>query len=370
MTPMVTFDELDRIRASEKRAAVATLVATKGTSPRKEGARMWVGEAGAILGSVTIGGCVDAEVVRVSEEVLKTSSPRLLSMELGDEDAHALGLTCAGTVEVLVRAVDLEAGDAMTRAWDRARGHAATGGRAVIVTPLGESPAGQGAVLVVLDDGSAEGTLGDGALDAEAATLAGERMQKGVSRTLTLTSGSTPVEAFFEVLGRGPQMTIVGAGAITLPLTRMAKSLGMHVVVVDGRERFADPSRFPEADEVLGGMPSEVVETGEYDANSAVVVVAHDYKYDIPVLRAALRTGAGYVGMLGSRKRGGTILKMLIEDGEGEDAIARIRTPIGLDIGGQSAEEIALSILAEVVAVRNGRPGGPMRNRDGNVGRT
>jgi len=363
------FDELDRIRRGEKRAAMATLVATRGTSPRKEGARMWVGEGGTILGSVTIGGCVDSEVVRASDDVLGNATARLLSIELGDEDAHALGLTCAGEVDVLVQPIGLGEGDALVAAYDRAHDHVRSGGRAVVVTRLPAGAESHGGAFVVLDGGETAGTLGEPALDREAIAIAVERMQNGGSRTHVLGAGAQPVHAFFEVHGRGPLLVIVGGGAITVPLAAMAKSLGMYVVVVEGRDRFGERDRFPDADEVRNGMPSEIVAGLEYDATCAIVVVAHDYKYDLPVLKTALDTHAGYVGMLGSRRRAGTILGMLEEDGVARETLDRIRTPIGLDIGGQTAAEIALSILAEVVAVRNGRSGGPMRERKSGAGR-
>jgi xanthine dehydrogenase accessory factor len=361
------FEELDRVRKSEKRAVVATLVATKGTTPRKEGASMFVGASGAILGSVSIGGCVDPAVVRASEDVLRDSEARLLSLDVGDEEAHALGLTCAGTLDVLVRALDFEGPDPMLDAWRRVRDWSASGGRAVVVVPLDREH--QSSVLVVFDDATTFGTLGSDELDREAAAKAAERIEGGGSRTVRLEAATPAIDAFFEVHGRGPLLLVVGSGAISGPLSRMARELGMHVVVVEGRDRFAD-ERGHDADEVLSGMPSEIVASKEYDASSAIVVVAHDHKFDVPVLREALKTGAGYVGMLGSRRRAAVILEMLRESGQDDDSIRRIRTPIGLDIGGQTAGEIAVSILAEIVAVRNGRPGGPMRDRDAAVGRT
>lgn len=362
---MERLDDLDAIRAKERRAALATLVATHGTSPRKEGARMWVGRDGSILGAVTIGGCVDAEVVRAAETVLATSSDRLLSIELGDADAHALGLTCAGRVDVLVQALDLAGEDPLMAAYDVVRQRVREGGRGVVVSPLpvpGGGETGRRA-MAVLDDRTVAGTLGAAALDAEAAALASERLARGGSRTLPLTSGPAPREAFFDVLGRGPLLVVVGGGAIAAPLVSMAKTLGHHVVVVEGRDRFADASRFPGADEVRAGSPSEIVRGFDFDATSAIVLIAHDYKFDLPVLREVLTTDAGYIGMLGSRRRAGSVLAMLKEEGTGDDALGRIRTPIGLDIGAQSAAEIALSILAEVIATRYGRQGGPMRAR-------
>jgi xanthine dehydrogenase accessory factor len=362
-------DELEQVRKTGDRAAFAVLVGTRGTSPRKEGAHMWVGEGGGILGAVTIGGCVDAEVVRASEAVLRTSSQRLLSVDLGDEDAHALGLTCAGTLDVLVRATNLAGDDALVHAYERARGHTRAGGRAVVAIPLpaaGPEAPRSDQVLVVFEDGTTWGSLGSEAVDREAVALAAERLTRGGSRTHTLAAG--PLDVFFEVHGRGPLLVIVGGGAIATPLAAMSRTLGLYVVIVEGRDRFADAARFPEAHEVRAGMPSEIVGGLEFDATSAIVLVAHDYKYDLPALKAALNTDAGYIGMLGSRRRADSVLQMLREDGVGEAALARIRTPIGLDLGGQSAAEIALSILAEVVAVRNGRTGGSLKDRASNSG--
>jgi len=356
------FDRLDEIRRSGRRATMATLVATRGTSPRKEGARMWVSEDAAIVGSVTIGGCVDAEVVRAAEEVLRGGAPKLLSIELGDEDAHALGLTCAGAVDVLVSAVRPD-DDAETGAWEAVRAHVAQGGRAVTVTvlPAADAPGGTiAAPLVVFDEGAVLGTLGADGLDAEARELALDRMRRGGSRTLTLRAGAAPVDAFFEVHGIGPLLAIVGAGEISETLTLFGDALGMHIVLLDARSRFASAERFPHAHEVHVGMPSEMIAARRWGPESAIVLVAHDYKTDLPVLEAALATEACYIGMLGSRRRGASILRMLAEKGASQEDLARIRTPIGLDIGSQSAAEIALSIIAEVVAVRSGRSGGAL----------
>ena len=140
-----------------------------------------------------------------------------------------------------------------------------------------------------------------------------------------------------------------------MSLTRMARELDMRTVVVDGRERYATPERFPDADEIRIGMPSDIV--GEIAPNQrvAVALVAHDYQYDLPVLRQLLRAPVGYLGMLGSKKRGVAVRELLREEGFTDEELARIHTPIGLDIGGKSPPEVALSILAEVIAVRSGK---------------
>lgn len=353
-------ERLEEIRRSGEPAALATLVATRGTSPRKEGARMWVDANGRILGSVTIGGCVDAEVIRAAEGVLRDGTDLLLTVDLGDEDAHALGLTCAGAIDVLVQRIEPRAaGSDILR---ELRAHVGAGGRAVQVTKLPSEVAVDvtGGPFVVLHDGRFLGTLGSPALDAEAAERAARRLHQGGSRTERLASGEHPFDAFFEVFGPGPLLTIVGAGTIAEVLSHIGKLLGMRVVVVDGRARFATQERFPDADEVRVGVPSEIVADLAHGPDAAIVVVAHDYKFDVPVLEAALATDAGYIGMLGSRRRGGGILDMLEAEGVSREAMARIHTPIGLDIGAQSAAEIAIAIVAEIVARRSGRTGASM----------
>jgi len=352
------FAELDGLRGRTRRVALATLVATRGTAPKKEGARMWVDEHGRIVGSVTIGGCVDARVVEESERVLATSSPKLLSIALGDEDAYDLGLTCAGAVDVLVQPLDLDRpDDPVLVLLERIRAEADAGRSAVAVTRLDSG----GPNLVVFEDGSVAGTLGDEALDAEARARAPDLLRTGAARTLALGDGA--VEAFFQVHGPPPLLAVFGASQLAQPLVAFGKELGMRVVVVDGRPRYATRERFPQADEVLLGSPSEIAASLRYGASSIVVLVAHDYKYDIPVLRAVLERDAAYIGMLGSRKRGKAILEFLADAGIEPAALERVHVPSGLDIGAQSAAEIALSILAEALAVRSGRRGGPLRER-------
>src|SRR5881296_4083195 len=338
------FDHLDELRGSARKVAVATLVNTRGTTPRKEGAKMVVGEGGAILGSVTIGGCVDAQVLEQSEDVLATMRPRLLELNLGDEEAWEIGLTCGGTIEVFVEPLTPEL-------YLKVREHAARGGHAAIVTRLDS-----GAKLLLLDDGTSEGTLGEAFLDERFGAEARDAMAAGLSRTLVLEG----VRAFLEVIAPPALLLVVGASHVAMPLTTLARTLGYHTVVMDGRARFATRERFPDVDELRVGIPSELVAQYPLIASTALILVAHDYKYDLPVLRRALVTDVGYIGMLGSSRRGGAILKFLTEEGVSDAELKRIRVPIGLDLGARSAPEIALAIMAEIQAVRGGGSGQPL----------
>jgi xanthine dehydrogenase accessory factor len=365
---------LDTLRATERRAALGTLVAAKGTTPKKEGAKVWVGESGRIHGSVTIGGCVDARVVQEAEAVLASRSPRLISLSLGDEDAWEIGLTCGGAVDVLVEPVDLAAeDDPVVASYDRVRAESERGRPAVVVARLD----GRRGRLVVLESGETEGTLGDPALDAAAAVRAAELLRSGVSRVEAVPGSDGDVSLFFEHHGPPGTLVVVGATQVAMTLCTLARELGFRTIVIDGRERLATRERFPSADELRIGMPSELVAAVPASPGIAFVLVAHDYKYELPVLRQVLRSDAGYVGMLGSSRRGAAVKALLVEEGFTAEELARIHTPIGVDIGAESAAEIALSILAEVVAAwrgagvpaRTGVPAAAGRGREGRVTR-
>ena len=352
------FDHLDQLKRNESKVAVATLVNTRGTTPRKEGAKMLVGEGGRILGSVTIGGCVDAQVIEESADVLDKNAPRLLELNLGDEEAWEIGLTCGGTIEVFVEPVSLgKTDDATLALYEKARSRADSGGRAALVTRL--DPPHNGAKLLLFDRGDREGTLGDAFLDQRFEAEARRALDAGKSRTLFLEN----VRAFAEIFTPPSTLLVVGASHVAMPLTTIAKALGFRTIVVDGRPRFATKERFPDVDDLRIGVPSEIVQQVPLIPTTALVLVAHDYKYDLPVLRHALTTEVGYIGLLGSTRRGAAILNLLREDGVGEEAIQRVRVPIGLDLGAQSAPEIALSIMAEALATHRHATGMPISEK-------
>jgi xanthine dehydrogenase accessory factor len=321
---------------------------------------MWVGADGRIIGSVTIGGCVDSRVIEESSRVIERGRPSLLEMSLGDEDAWALGMTCGGTVEVLVEPVDASnAADPIAAAFQVAGAEVEAGRRAVIVVPL----SGSVDRLVLRESGTAYGTLGSDALDAAATVAAREVMDSGATGPRVVSAAGTEYRLYFERHAPPLSLIVFGATHVAIPLVAMARVLGLRTVVVDGRERFATRERFPDADELLVGMPSEIAQRLPLGASSLVVLLSHDYKYDLPVLRAVLESDAAYVGLLGSARRGRALLDFLSEQGVRAEQLARVRVPIGLDIGAVTAEEIALSVLGEALAVQRGRVGGPMRDR-------
>ena len=343
------FDDIEKLAHAEKRVAMATLVATRGTSPKREGAKMWVGEEGRILGSVTIGGCVDARVIAESEQALSSFKSRLVEMKLGNEDAWEIGFSCAGDLDVLIEPVDLTARDNVLELYRAVRTAIEQGKRAVIATPLRESSR----KLLMIEGGDMAGTLGTPELDREAQNIALNLMRRGVSSTVSLNPDSTPV--FFEVHGPPPTLIVFGASHVAMPLVSLAHDLGLKTVVVDGRPRFATRERFPDVDQLLIGIPSEIAETLAYTSSTFVVLTAHDYKYDLPVLKVVLPARPAYVGLLGSKRRGAAIKEFLRDGGMDPALLDQLHVPTGLDIGAETAAEIALSILAEAVALKSGR---------------
>ena len=261
-------DQIAELLQRHDAIAMATLVSARGSSSARVGSRMWIGPDRAAIGAVTIGGCVDARAIELSEEVLADGNSRRVEMALGDEDARAIGMTCAGTIELLVERVERES--------DAAR-------------------------------------------------------------------------SMFEQLKATRTLVIVGAGEIGAALSRIAKMLDLRVIVVDGRDHLASAERFPDADEVRVGIPSEIVEGIGFSRDTAVVLVSHEYKYDLPILKSALASDAGYVGMLGGRKRRDAMKELLVADGVSAESLNRLRTPIGLDIEAETPAEIAVSIAAELV---------------------
>ena len=343
------FEDIEKLARAEKRVAMATLVATRGTSPKREGAKMWVGEEGRILGSVTIGGCVDARVIAESEEVLSSFESRLVEMKLADEDAWEIGFSCAGDLDILIEPIDLTSNRNLADFYRSVRKLIDQGQSVVIATSLRDTSS----KLLIVEYGENVGSLGTPELDDEAQTIAFDLMRKRRSGTVTLADNSSPV--FFEVHGPPPTLIVFGAGHVAMPLISLAHDLGLKTVVVDGRPRFATRERFPDVDELLIGIPSEIAEKLAYTSSTFVVLTAHDYKYDLPVLKVVLPAKPAYVGLLGSKRRGKAIKEFLKDGGMDETLLEQLHVPTGLDIGADTAPEIALSILAEAVAIKSGR---------------
>ncbi|QIP87927.1 XdhC family protein [Streptomyces sp. Tu 2975] len=345
------------------RFAMATVVRTWGSAPHGPGASMLVSEDGRIAGSVS-GGCVEAAVCASAEEVLAGAPPAVERWGVGDENAFAVGLTCGGTIEVLIREIGAEVPLAKVAA------DAAAGVPVALVTPF------EGGGCLVVGGGTVYGTLG-GPREDRAAALAAERM---LGRG---TSGPVPRgEDFDGDAGCAPdrdllvqsfappsRLLLFGATEFARPLADIGAVLGHHVTVCDARPAFAVAERFPGADEVVADRPDRWLgpRAGSLGPLAAVCVLTHDNRFDVPVLTLALRSRAGYVGALGSRRTHEDRLGRLRAAGLSEAELARLRSPIGLDLGGREPGETAVSIMAEIVAARRGGSGLPLTRRTGPV---
>ena len=358
---------VDTWTADGEAVALATVVRTVGSSPRPVGARMAITDTERMVGSVS-GGCVEGAVSETALEVLRTGMPQLLTFGVADEEAWAVGLSCGGTIEVYIEplpqgpeAREFEAFRAALREGrpvamaTRISGPDRVGSRLLVETSIGTAPG------LSPGDGSSTpasptawtGSLGDATLDSRVALRARERLAEGRSEVFEDASG----RIFLEVHSPPPRLVIVGAVHIAVTLARIARELGFRVVVTDARGRFATPDRFPEVDELILGWPHEVLPALGLDAFSHVVVITHDAKIDNPALLAALRSPAPYIGALGSRRTHARRVSALREAGATEEEISRIHSPIGLEIGARTPQEIALATMAEIVAVRNGLAG-------------
>lgn len=344
----------------------AVVVRTFGSAPRPEGAVLLYAADGRIAGSVS-GGCVEGAAAEEIERARADGHARVIRYGISDEQAWDVGLACGGTIDVLVEPVVPSAAVAAAVASLGAGAHGAA-----VVTPLpadappaafGQHTPGPGAPpepeIIVHDDGRLEGSLGDVALDAQLVAAAGEALTRGLSRTVELGGRSL----FIEVFPVRPRLVVVGAVEVARSLVRLAKELGFETVVIDGRASFATPERFPDVDRLVVGWPDEVADEIDLGPNDAVAVLTHDVKFDEPAIVEALRRGCRYVGAVGSRKTQGDRRERLLAAGVTPDELARLRGPVGLDLGGRAPSETALAILAEVVAQRYGGSGVPMKER-------
>lgn len=360
-------DTLDAWRAQGTGAGRAVVVRTFGSAPRPEGAVLLVADDGRLIGSVS-GGCVEGAAAEAVADARRAGLTRVIRYGISDELAWDVGLACGGTIDVMVQP------EVPAAAIAAALGSAGPSGRGTaVVTPLpGDAPPaafgphepGPGAApaspMVVDTEGSiVEGTSGAPATDAALAAAAAGILEDGRSRIVEIEARAFFIEAF----PVRPRLVIVGAVEVARSLVRYARELGYETVVVDGRSSFATPERFPDVDQLVVAWPDEAFERLVVGPDDAVAILSHDPKFDEPAIVEATRRGARYVGAVGSRKTQADRRERLAGAGLGGDEIARLRGPIGLDLGGREPAETALAIMAEIVAARRGGSGRPMRER-------
>ncbi|MBQ36800.1 MAG: hypothetical protein CME04_10455 [Gemmatimonadaceae bacterium] len=332
---------------SGRQFALARVIETWGSSPRRVGAAMIVGPEMVVAGSVS-GGCIEGAVITEAQAVLAGGTPRKLHYGVSDETAWSVGLTCGGEVSVFVERHPGQAGDGSAQVWEALRARIEANRPAVLLTRLAPGPRQH----VLIDPQADEVMAGDwGPAAAEAQTVAATAFSTGESEVATVAD--EPV--FVHVFPCLDRLLVVGASHIAIPLVRLAKILGLETVVIDPREVFARSERFPvPPDRLVNTWPAKFFETWRVDEGTHAVLLTHDPKIDDEALHHLLRSPAAYIGALGSRRSQASRVERLGEAGFTDEEIARIHGPVGLDISAESPEEIALSILAEVVAVRRG----------------
>ncbi|AFY87663.1 XdhC family protein [Chroococcidiopsis thermalis] len=339
--------------------ALATVVCTQGSSPREPGAVMAVSSSGEVAGSIS-GGCVEGAVVEEALAAIALNQPRLLTYGVADELGFVVGLTCGGTIQVFVEPLmqkcfgsELPMNfvfDAICKASEQP----------IALCTLVEGT-NVGAKMLVTDRGAIAGSLGNAELDQVVSRNTQRMLTQGWKNLSYYGAngecGQADVAIFIESFVPQPHFIAIGAVDFARSLCKLGKILGYRITVCDARSRFATPARFPEADEIVVNSPGQYLQSIQIDARTIITVLTHDPKFDVPALIAAVRTPAAYIGAMGSRKATADRIRRLKEAGLTETELARICAPIGLDIGANSLEETAVSIMAEVIALKSGRSG-------------
>ena len=341
----------------------AVVIRTFGSSPRREGATMLRGSDGRISGSVS-GGCVEGATAEHMEAAAAAGEQRVVRYGISDADAWDVGLACGGTIDVLVQpAVPAAALEAVRSTLvDRRAGRALVwglppGSPGIEISGSAVGPAAPpDEPLVVHEDGSLDGTLADPAAEAALIETGTAAIASGTSTVVELAGRQLFVEAF----PVRPRLVVVGAVEVAVALVRLGSELGYETVLIDGRPAFASRERFPHVDRLVIGWPDEVADELELGRGDAVAVLSHDPKFDDPAITVALQRECRYVGAIGSRKTQRARRERLARAGLSEAQLARLRGPIGLDLGGREPAETALAIMSEIVAARHGAGGGSL----------
>lgn len=321
-------DRLERWAADGTPVAVATVVATERSAPRDPGAVLAVSEGGDVAGSVT-GGCVEPAVYGEAREVLAGGEPRLKTYGIADEEAFEVGLPCGGTVHIFVDRLDPE-----------------------LVGPIAEAVREERPIALemrITGDHAGEKRL----VGPDDRGPAAQLLARGETGIVDDPDGQLFVSSF----APRPNMYVFGAVDHAAALATIGRFLGFRVTVCDARAKFVTPDRFPDVDELVVEWPDRFLAGAPVDERTAICVLTHDHKFDVPVLKVALQTSAGYIGAMGSRRTNEDRSERLRAEGVGESELERIHAPIGLKIGSRSPEEVAVAIAAQIVQVlRSPRP--------------
>lgn len=354
------YGRIAALRNTGRRFAVATVVRTHGSTPQVAGATLVLGEGEDVRSAVGTlgGGCVEADAVDAALEVITTGEPSLRAYELTEDLAWNTGLVCGGTMWILVqrddRAYTFDTVDVLPELVDAAAG----GTPVAVVTRLNKH--GDGLTLsgrlAVRADGTPLGSLGASTVDAAAVSAALTQLPHGTARTVKLDETH---DLLIEAIAHRPRLVVAGGGHVALAIARQAAALDFDVTIIEDRPEFASEERFPGATVIQGDVPV-MLGSLPYGWNSFIVIATRGHKLDADCVLQAVKTKARYIGLLGSRRKTVLVEKMLKEEGVADDRIAAIRAPVGLDLGGRTPAEIALSVLAEITQIRYGGSGRPL----------
>ena len=338
---------------------IATVVRTSGSTPQKAGAKLLVRKDGSGVGTLG-GGCVEGDIWFAARQLLKRGgNAEMRDYELNEELAAQDGLVCGGTMYFLI---DPVRGKNSYGEFASEVVEAYEGGAPVALVNIMVAPEGYGISvgnkMLVRENGSTSGSLGDEKLDSTSARQARELMALGKNDYVVAESG---VEYYIEAYTTPPTLVIAGGGHVSKALAQIAKSVGFRLFILDDREEFANAERFPEAEIVQVGDYEAGLQSLPINANSFIVIATRGHRYDDSALASALRTPASYVGLLGSKRKTILIYEALIRRGFSLDDIRRTRSPIGLDIGARTPAEIAISVMAEILMFRLGGGGGVLK---------
>ena len=357
-------DDLARWWRDGHTVGVGTVVGTWMSSPRQPGASMAVGPDGSVVGSVS-GGCVEGAVYELAEQARDTGAPVLERYGVSDDDAFAVGLTCGGIIDVFVEQVGPQSFPELGSVAD----DIAAGSPVAVATVISGPDADRVGRRMVVRPGTTSGSFGSDRLDDAVRDDARGLLVQG--RTGTLHYGpdgerrGDDLAIFVASYAPQPRMIVFGAIDFAAAVARVGAFLGYRVTVCDARATFATPKRFPDADEVVVEWPHKYLARTEVDPRTVVCVTTHDWKFDVPLLELALRMPLAYVGALGSRRTHEDRLARLRERGLTDEELARLHSPIGLDIGARTPEQTAVSIAAELILDQWGGSGQPLRELDG-----
>ncbi|MGB2867307.1 MAG: XdhC/CoxI family protein [Bacteroidota bacterium] len=359
----------DTARKSRVRAALATIVKVHGSTYRRPGARMFMTERGEMVGSLS-GGCLDADVLEKAKKVMQTGEPVTAVYDMtSDNEVWGLSQGCNGVVHLLLEPIPPETGsrhlDFLRTCIDGKK----QGAIGLVFRTDGEFKAKVGNRVSVEEGGVVFEDTANPVLTSTLLDACHQCLRNGASATQRFDFLDGVVEAYVDVVGPPLPLVLFGAGPDAIPLVRMAKELGWEVTVVDHRPAFAMKERFPSADSVILSRPEELGEKVSLSAHSAVVIMTHNFLLDVDLLKFLLPSPLQYLGLLGPTKRTELILQRLKKSGleVTQDQHSRLYNPIGVDIGAESPEEIALSILSEIRAVVAGRSAGFLRDYRGPI---